>query len=465
MEKKEFVLRIGAFIQLQTLAMESEISVEELQLILKKQIKEHFKLFGCIPFSIEYSRFHDDEILTAGSIIGRINCHFFILVIEPKFINLDIGKCLQMAHRCRSNDLVNHKSEISSDFISDLDHLSSIDYFSQVFINTVQDCINNGLTTVFSESTAQQKDLKGKLAVNDHISHGGNPLNPSVTKTYRSQNNIANSVLKFALEICKRKCRNDNVRMLSDNLLLEFKDCSIPSDIEDIDFSDLTTTIPRPDYDRALSIASVLIKGFDPTSGTTSGFSPFFTIDLDKLFEYFCTYEIKKLLSDNFFDVSSQDIAAHPFSPPLAAKQIKPDIVVKPKLDNHRTILADAKNKFSLSSNDISLLSNSDIFQIFYYAYTYKTNIGILLYPGDSKSCTKYPIKGSVSEKAHKEKREKIISDMKKSGKDIFYFGDEETFYLITWRINLSGTLRDTRQSIAELCQFISDASSKTILL
>ena len=210
----------------------------------------------------------------------------------------------------------------------------------------------------------------------------------------------------------------------------------------------------------------LILNGFKSKIGGDKSFSPYFTINLDYLFEKYCAFEIGKLMANKSCQVLIQQSNNHNFIPGLDAKKICPDIIVKSTQEvDSRCIIVDTKNKFSLSTEDNTSISNSDIFQIFYYAMAFKSNIGILLYPGDNRTATTYPIMGSEGLNSYKIKRNNKINEMLQSGKDIFCMNNgAHVFYLVTWRINLSDTLKDTRQSIAELCQFIADAATNKIL-
>jgi|GEM_PF-1693223 len=460
-------LRIGNEITIPEVAEACGIFDDfQIKSLLERKIREYYALFGSEPYCIEYSRKKDSYIIRANSTIGIVNCDFFILEILPKFETLMIGKCLQMAHSSSSNNLVNHNNDICESNISDSDILNGVDYFALALNSAIQDCINGGLITSFTFYTRPDPELKGHLNINRHISTGANPLAPQTIKNSRTEDCKINSILKMALEICIIECNNHAIKSISSSLIRSFKDVStIP--VENLNISiDEITSIPRPDYERALALSEIILNGFTSTKGGRDSFTPYFTINLDYLFERYCSFEIENLMNKISYQVFVQSEKKHDFSPSIDAKKICPDIIVKSTQDSdHRSIIIDTKNKFSLSSDENISISNNDIYQIFYYSLTFQTNVGVLLYPGDDKISTSYPIMGSEGKVKYEAKRNKKIKEMLESGKDIFCKeNDNQVFYLVIWRVNLSGTLQDTKESIVEFCQFIADVSTNKIL-
>jgi 5-methylcytosine-specific restriction enzyme subunit McrC len=452
--KREFSLRIGKPISIDYIAVEAGLSLDETKSLVSSEIKKHYSSYGNEPFSIEYSRNSDGYILRARSSVGKLDCGVFYITIHPKFENLDLGKCLQLAHYSQSYNLVQHNNQICEELVSEEDVLQGIDYFALSFVSTVQDCINDGLIQVFSASEKTDPELKGKLVVAKHVNNGGNPLEPITQINSRSINCHVNQILKAALLRCIDKCEHNHIRTLASGLLISFKDCGDPVDT---DFLEMKSSIPRPDYDRALALAEVILNGFSSSEGDAESFAPCFTMDLDKIFEGYCSYEIRKILTEAKFEVISQDKKNHRFSPSLVCKNISPDIVVRCLEPSGRTVILDSKNKFSLLSDSETSISNSDIFQIYYYAKSYGSNVGILIYPGSSANYTRFPIKSAEGAAAYLKKQSQRINQMMQSGNDIFKLdiGESQDFYLVLWRLNLSGSLHETRKSVAELCMFI----------
>ena len=102
---------------------------------------------------------------------------------------------------------------------------------------------------------------------------------------------------------------------------------------------------------------------------------------------------------------------------------------------------------------------------MFYYAETLQSDCAVLVYPGNGQSHNKYPIKGSESESSYQSKRQRSLEAMLNEGNCIYSLpkNDSSNFHLVIWRINLTGTLKDTRYSMAQLGQFLADLLSAEI--
>ena len=139
--------------------------------------------------------------------------------------------------------------------------------------------------------------------------------------------------------------------------------------------------------------------------------SSFFHFELDYVFEKYLYYEIQKTLK-KIFSVFYQHKFAHPFEPNLEGSFYSPDLLVKSK-NGSRSVLLDAKNKYSILSNSNNAkLENSDIFQMVYYSLCSNIDLVILVYPGDSSLSTNYPIPGSESKVSYLIKRDKAVGEL-----------------------------------------------------
>lgn len=131
-----------------------------------------------------------------------------------------------------------------------------------------------------------------------------------------------------------------------------------------------------------------------------------------------------------------------------------------------KKVVLDTKNKYSLlDDSGKPKLSNQDLFQMIYYCQVLGTNIAILIYPGDKKNSTRYPLKGSISDETYEKNRCNAIKKMFDSGNTAFKFNVENVMInIILWRLNLSGTLHETRESVAQLSQFVADCVQQEVL-
>ena len=460
-------LSISEEVTLDEIANRAGIAEEsKVRLVLESKIHEHYALYGHEPYEIRFNRKRKGYVVKANSTIGLVDCGEFILEIRPKHSNLSIGKCLQLAHRAQATDLVNHNSSISEQIVDENNELVGLDYFAMAFASAIQDCVNSGLITTHREDRIVDKSFNGKLDIQGHVSSGGNRLDINQVRSSRSINNVVNGILVFTLSTCIDKSASDDVRAVCQRLLFEFKGVlAIEYDESDFDI-DSITSLPRPDYERALTLARIITGGFSVSEGGNPSFLPFFTLNLDYLFERYCHYELKQIVNENKYTVEDQVERVHPFAPKLRAKKVMPDIVVYNKdAKKGRCVVLDSKNKFSIGESEQLIISNQDIFQVHYYSMVFDTNVAILLYPSDKSSRSKYPLKSAESDEKYLLKKLKHVENMKTTGKDIFITTNRGgNFYLIVWRVDLSGNLKNTMSSVAELSQLVADISNYKIL-
>ena len=415
-------------------------SDSEIRSILQRQIRVHFSLFGTEPYKIEYSRSDDSYQLRPNGVVGRILCGEFILEITSKFENIDIGKWLQLAHYSGANHLVRHNNDVAESTISEQETFSGVDYFVVALVSSVYDCINSGLLYDKDQKEGDDPNFRGKLQVKKYIQKGANPFNLQTIQNIKQYDCNPNRILKAALEICASKAGNSQLRSIAHEMLPHFEGTSAARiDSTSIEYT-FDSSLPRPDYEKALAIAKIILEGFASIEGSTDSFIPFYTINLDELFEIFIAYEIQKLLRSGIYTVHLQHKLPHPLNPALDSNFIAPDIEVTPTNGHgQRTIVIDTKNKYSLLNDSGSIkISNQDLFQMVYYCQAVGTNVGILVYPGDKDSRTEYLLMGSEGRTNYERKR--------------------------NWRIDLSGTLRDTREAIAQFSQFVADCAKNEIL-
>ena len=443
------------------------IPISKIKVMLQEQIKEHHRLFGTNPFKIEYSYSGDSYEIRPNSVIGRLDCEQFILEIASKFEDIQIGKWLQLAHYSGANYLVQHNNSISETAVSEDDIFQGVDYFVLALVSSIGDCIDQGLLYKKDYIEGPDPNFSGKLHVRNHIQMGGNPFRIQTIRNIKNFNCTENIILKRALEIAAMSALNSKLRGLANGLINSFQEINTDGIAnKNFDYS-YSSSVPRHDYKKALAVSKIILEGFSSLYGDLNSFSPYYTINLDQLFERFVAYELQQLLKSDTYQVKVQEKKSHKIEPELPGSFISPDILVYPnEMMNSRPIVIDTKNKYStLIQSGGTKISNTDLYQMIYYCQTVGTNIAMLVYPGTSITKTKYPIPGSEGKTKYLAKRDAALIELKTSNNHIFnYKGGDADISIIIWRLDLSGTLRDCRQSMAELSQFVADCVKQEIL-
>ena len=466
MKKPEIELGINNELSLGDISSRIEVlDTREIRYELEHKIKEHISLYNCEPYRISYSHKKNDYVVKANATIGLVNFKAFNLRINPKFLKLDIGKCLHLACYAKSHDLVKTSNNVCKKIIDEDVKLVGLDFFAYAFLTSVHDCINGGLLT--SKNIIVQKDplLRGKYEPHLHAKDGGNRNSPIVSSINRTYNHPLNRLLKNALNLCIRESKSEEIIGLCNNALSYFDDVELPSSGKKMQNHDKFLTLPRPDYKRASALANIINNGFSILPGDKTQFYPFFTLNLNELFEKYCYFELENTLKKDRFSLSYKKEFKHPFTPDLKSKFIAPDIILESNTLASRSIIIDTKNKFSISESGNLHVENEDLYQTFYYADVLGTDVVILLYPGDSINSSRYPLMGSEGTHKYSQKVERRVKEIKENGKEYFFYDSSRTrLHFIVWRVDLTGSLKNTQQSIAELCQFLSDVSKRKIL-
>lgn len=458
--KPVFSLRQGEPLPVDRISSQVQgADVMQVQHKLESTLVEHFQLFNQVPFLLAYDKTIKGYSIQSSPAIGLLDCGDFIIKLEPKFKGLEVGKCLQLAHYCQSNHLVKHSNSLIEDNMSGNEELNGPDYFAASFLSSLTDIINNGLLRTRSKHEGFDPDFKGTLLPDRHINKGATPLAPYTEQTAFSTDVPINRTLKSALHTIRQSVKNDKLQSIAAKYLGYFNDVVDLDVTVDREYT-FSSTLRRADYEQGVALAKIIIEGFSPLSGDQDSFLPSFTLDLDRLFESFTAFELKKrILSDNF-TVSIQSEFSHPTTPRLKDKVIIPDLVIRSSEENGKSIILDTKNKYSLLADDTTLsLSNADLYQISYYCLALKAETAILIYPGNKTTATKFPIKGSEGKEEYERKRTRAVEKIKsESSTYIKVKLADHSINLFFWRINLEGTLFDTQSSVAQLANFIVDS-------
>ena len=453
------MISVGNPLKLDVIASECpEHSESEILSALKTAAIKHKHSFGVDIFTIQYLVSEDVVHIVPGPVVGVVDCSFFKLTFTPKFTGLSVGKCLALAQIAEAVDLVNHSETIVDEEVS-FDTLSnSIDYFSKAFLSSIYDVLNQGIIRERTGIYKMDPELRGDIDFQTTIS---NSLEfPAVHMSVPTNDVDVNRYIKGAVIEVIRHSKSLEIRGLAGELLNVFSDVShnIP-DINEFNLSS-STTLQRRDYDKCLTLAQIIYDGFYTTEGDEESFTPYFTINLDNLFERLVAQQLEKQILPSNFEVISQCEKSHPCEPKLVGKLIKPDIIVSP-IDSSKgwnNIVIDSKNKYSLSESDSLTVSNSDLYQMIYYAQCFDTNYAILVYPGNQVNASKYPIQSAEGRSTYEKKRQKAFQKIKSSSNTYTNFlFNTHNIELYFWRVNLSGTTRDTEQSFAQLALFVTD--------
>ncbi|RHW77573.1 5-methylcytosine restriction system specificity protein McrC [Colwellia sp. RSH04] len=461
-----FNLSVGKPLSLEKIALNcSEYNENSILMVLKSAAKKHKISFGVEIFKLQYQVELDDILIIPGPVVGVVDCSYFKLTFEPKFSGISVGKCLAFAQVAGAIELVNHSETIVEEEVSYDALTTSVDYFSKAFLSSVYDVLKQGVIKSRQHITKVDPEIRGNIDFQSTISNASEF--PTVQISEPTSDLDVNQYIKGAISTVLKEAKCTEIKGIAGELLNVFHEVSdyVPN-INELSLSN-STTLHRKDYEKCLTLAQVIYDGFHYEGGEEDSFTPYFTINLDALFERLVSQQLEKQILPANFDVCSQLEIDHPVEPIMEGKRIKPDVVVIPKDNNKsfKNIIIDSKNKYSVSENSKLLVSNSDIYQITYYAQCFNTDYAILVYPGNNKNCSKYPIQSAEGRSSYEKKRQKafdkIKSDSGTFSKLNFITHEVNIFY---WRVDLTGTMKNTEQSFAQLALFITDLSKGELI-
>jgi len=453
-ETPRFKLSLGNVIPLKVFSEKIEETEQVIKTQLENALKEHYYHFASRPFILEYIP-QEGYIIRATSSIGMIKTASFILDIQPKIPNVSIGKCLGLAQESNISLLNLNDKNLLSTVMNENANYSTLDFLGFSLIDYIIRIKNNGFARKFEDVFGSNIKLRGSIAIQETISESGTFSKPISRDIESSIDIYPNQILKYALNLCAQNSSSNELRNLATVILDFLKDVRLldNSTIEN-EFGINTFSLPRPDYEMGLAFAKAIIEGRSVMEDNSSLFIPSFTLDMDKVFESYCSVQMTKLVSSNRFKVLLQPSIEHDIVPKIAEKNIIPDILVE-KLNSEEKVIIDIKNKYSSLRNDGKVqINNSDLYQLAYYAQTLKAKYCILVYPGSNPSL-QYPLRASESEESYDKKRQERFQKFEQN--NIIRVFSDINIKLIIYNVDIAGTLLNTKHSLASLCQLTVD--------
>lgn len=444
-------LRIKEPAVLETFAIEHNIPIDNLLKNIRLILREHYNNFGIRPFTLEYSP-SLGHVLVATSTIGYVNSLDIQIRIEPKVPNLQLGKCLGMCQYSKVPLISFLNKSLLNVLISDEADYSTIEVLAFSYFDSLLTIKNNGFARTFKEVLIPATKISGAIEFHDSISTG-KMMPPIVSTPEPDLSVLPNKILKAAYDICTKYISNHKLKQAFNTLKDNFSEITeLDSNVDATNISLFNFNIPRPDYQRALNLALSIINGGTLDEAGFEDYMPAFTMDMDIIFESFCSLAIKNYLAEDKFSVFLKRKFQHDTIPGMPG-EIIPDIVIENK-KTKKSVVLDTKNKYSalILVNEFSV-NNADIYQICYYIQTLNAESGILIYPTASK-CLQFPIRASESPSSYETKKSIFMKNAIKQRRN-FFQNNQNKIELFLYQIDLSGSMQNTLKSIASLCLLI----------
>lgn len=384
------------------------------------------------PFEITYGRDRGFCII-AKSYVGIISNGNISLFIEPNIPNLSLGKILYMSSLTSEDEKSIETNKVLTEQLNDEEEIDAIDYFIISLLYSVADIINNGIVSMLVKEKSIESKIIGNLDLQNQIRKLPSYEKFYVNRPKKINNTLVNQIIKTALVKALNLTKIEWARPQIQEAINNFYDVALIDDVKNITFPKLTdyTSVPRPDYDKALQFSEFILLGFDPLFGFNDSKFPEFLIDMNKVFENYVMISLKNTYKVGFTRKRIMTLGLGPEDVPIEKKFIELDGFYE---YGNLKVVFDAKNKYRNImdfSNEDFFASNQDLYQQFYYAKRMDADYVVLVYP---------------STKA----RKKPLSTY------TFEFDSDRLVTIILWGLQITSTPKINKQAIVNLAEYIS---------
>ena len=270
-------------------------------------------------------------------------------------------------------------SKVFNDANLKMDRMTLYELFINMYLQEVRNLVKHGIKSAYVAREDNLKFYKGKLVVNEQIkqnaAHGERFfVRYDEYMVDRAENRLVKSTLLKLQGITISAENQKEIRQL----LTAFEMVQ-PSVNYQKDFSKVVIDRNTKDYDMLMRWSRVFLlnKSFTTFSGGHNARALLFP--MEKVFESYVAQQLKKVLLDLDWEISTQDKGYYLFDSPRQFA-LRPDIVIT-RNDGSRIIL-DAKWKSLIDKPRINYgISQNDMYQMYAYSKKYETSEIWLLYP------------------------------------------------------------------------------------
>lgn len=365
------------------------LTVKEFQEIKKEDLGEiNFNLFE--NFIEENS---GDDVEERLSDFLRISSHKGVKVIKPQnyvgVINIDNKVQIEILPKIDISD----ENKLRNLFLKMLSCLKEFkgksfknaqlndsklpiyEVFIQMYLNEVQELLKKGLKSDYLTIEGNLTFFKGKFLINQHLKH--NIIRKD--RFYMAYdefhiNRPENRLIKTALLKLNKISSNGKNQLLAKRLLAEFEMVNQSTNI-DKDFSLVKKDRNAQAYQSLMTWSQVFLKNksFSTFKGTENVNALLFP--MEKIFEAYVAKQLKIKFPE--WNVETQKDDKYLFDNPKTFG-LNPDIYMS---KGGSAIVLDTKWKKLIRNSNNYGISQSDIYQMYAYAYKYDVENIVLIYP------------------------------------------------------------------------------------
>ena len=332
---------------------------------------------------ISYRR-HVGDIISVNNYVGLIQMHNgYQIQVLPK---IDLGNDLDQENDETKRvflrmlrSMRDFPSKVFNDANLRMDRMPLYEIFINMYLQEVRTLVKHGIKSAYVSREDNLRFYKGKLVVSQQIkynaAHGERFY--CLYDEYlvdRSENRLVKATLLKLQRITMSTENQKEIRQL-----LTAFEMVRPSINYQKDFSKVVIDRSTKEYDIIMRWSRVFLlnKSFTTFSGGHNARALLFP--MEKVFESYVAQQLKKVLLDLNWEVSTQDRGFYLFDSPKQFA-LRPDIVIT-REDGSKIIL-DTKWKSLVDKPRVNYgISQSDMYQVYTYAKKYETSDIWLLFP------------------------------------------------------------------------------------
>ena len=270
-------------------------------------------------------------------------------------------------------------SKVFNDANLKMDRMTLYEIFINMYLQEVRTLVKHGIKSAYIPKEDNLKFYKGKLMVNEQIkqnaAHGERFfVRYDEYLVDRAENRLVKATLLKLQGITNSAENQKEIRQL----LTAFEMVSHSVNYQK-DFSKVVIDRNTKNYDMLMRWSRVFLlnKSFTTFSGGHNARALLFP--MEKVFESYVAQQLKKVLHDMDWEISTQDKGYYLFDSPRQFA-LRPDIVIT-REDGSKIIL-DTKWKSLVDKPRLNYgISQADMYQMYAYSKKYKTPEIWLLYP------------------------------------------------------------------------------------
>lgn len=370
------------------------LTVREFDVIRKEDLEEiNFNLFE--NFIEENS---GDDVEERLSDFLRISSHKGVKVIKPQnyvgVINIDNKFQIEILPKIDVDDdnelriiflrmlssLKEFKGKSFKNAQLNDSNLPIYEIFIRMYLNEVQELLKKGLKSDYVTLEGNIPYFKGKFLINQHLKH--NIIRKD--RFYMAYdefhiNRPENRLIKTTLLKLNKISSNGKNQLLAKRLLAEFEMVNQSTNI-DKDFSLVKKDRNAQAYQSLMTWSQLFLKNksFSTFKGTENVNALLFP--MEKIFESYISKQLKNISSNySGYKMETQKQTQYLFDEPRRFR-LKPDIYISMNSNPYKVLDIKWKRLNTDFKNNYGI-SQSDMYQMYAYAYKYNVEDIVLIYP------------------------------------------------------------------------------------